>query len=687
MRARFFLVTFASITVTTANAADPAKGVDFFEKKIRPVLVEQCYKCHSADAKKFKGGLALDTRAGLIQGGDTGPAIAPGDAKKSLLIKALKHDGLKMPNETMKLPDAVIADFEAWITAGATDPRDGKSPVKKGIDYVEGRKHWSYQPVRVPPVPTVKNSVWAKTDFDKYVLSKVEAKGLAPAADATPSQLIRRMTFAITGLPPTPEETAAFEADSAKNPDAAVAAAADRLLASPRFGEYWAVHWMDGVRFDQLHQSSDIYRAWLIRAFNSGLPYDQFVKYQLAGDLLPPSGTKEVDEDRLTATHMLTLNLGEMDYIEGCVEVVGQQFLGVSINCAKCHDHKFDAYTQQDYYALAGVFTSTGTAGFVKADFPAYEVAGGKVMGLKDVPKKIGDTKLLIRGEKSTPGAVVPRRFPLVLAGDTPTPLSQLTKGSGRLELANWIADAKNPLTARVMANRIWMWTTGIPLVGTPNDFGVVGEKPINPELLDALSAKFAGNWSVKGLVKDIVTSRTFRQSATPTAGVQAADPQNQLLARMPVRRLDAEQIVDALYFVGGVLDCEPPPLGTKLAGRGAPKKNNDKNFLGAYRAVYGIGTIPAAMFDAADPDLLTIRRDESVTAPQMLFFLNNPTVHKLAAVIAKRAGNVDAAARILLGRGLTAAEKPAAEAFAKKNGLERYCHLLLCSSEFCYVE
>jgi len=435
---RFILsLAIASLLPSVADAVDPAKDVNFFEKKIRPVLVDQCYKCHSAEAKKFKGGLAVDTREGLLLGGDTGPAVVPGDAKKSLLIKALKHDGLKMPNETTKLSDAVIADFEAWVTAGATDPRDGKATVKNGVDYVEGRKHWSYQPVRVPAVPAVKNASWAKAEFDKHVLAKIEARGLTPAADATPPQLIRRMTFAVTGLPPTPEETAALEAAYAKDADAAVGAAADRLLASPRFGEYWAVHWMDGVRFDQLHQSSDIYRAWLIRAFNSNLPYDKFVTYQLAGDQLAPSGDKATDEDRLTATHMLTLNLGEMDFVEGCVEVVGQQFLGVSINCAKCHDHKFDAYTQQDYYALAGVFTSTGTAGFVKADFPAYEVSGGKVMGLKDNPKKVGDTKLLIRGERSTPGPVVPRRFPLVLAGDTPTPLSQLTKGSGRLELAN----------------------------------------------------------------------------------------------------------------------------------------------------------------------------------------------------------------------------------------------------------
>ncbi|MBA4066140.1 MAG: hypothetical protein C0501_20965 [Isosphaera sp.] len=670
-------------------AADPA-GVDFFEKKVRPVLVANCYKCHSAEANRFKGGLAVDTRGGLTQGGDTGPAVVPGKPKESLILKALRHDGLKMPNDSTKLPDEVIADFEKWVAMGAPDPRDGKSTAKKGIDWADARKHWAYQPVKPPAAPAVKDAAWPRGDLDRHVLAKIEAKGLAPAADAAPHTLIRRMTFALTGLPPTPDEVAAFEKAFAADPDQAVATAADRLLASPRFGEYWARHWMDGVRYDQLHPGVGHYRDWLIRALNADLPYDRFVTMQLAGDLLPAAGNPRADDDRLIATHMLTLNLGEMDVVEGMVEVAGQQFLGLSINCAKCHDHKFDALTQHDYYALAGVFTSTGVAGAQKGEFTTAvsltTAPAAKVPTLRDSAKFLGDTNLLVRGERSQKGPVVPRRFPAVLAGDAQTPLGKLTKGSGRLELANWVASKDNPLTARVMANRVWTWATGRPVVGTPNDFGRLGDRPVNPELLDHLAARFvADGWSVKKLLKGVVTSRTFRQGSRPADAVRAADPENALLARMPVRRLDAEQLADALYFVGGVLDLGTPPLDARQAG-GAPKPpgvEKDRAAVGGYRAVHGIGLIPAKMFDAADPDLLTVRRDESVTAPQMLFFLNNPSVHALTKLAAKRAGSTEAATRLLLGRGPT----PAEAAFAGKNGLDRYCHLLLCSSEFLYVE
>jgi cytochrome c553 len=684
------LALIAALAPAPAAAADPA-GVDFFEKKVRPVLVGQCYKCHSAEANTFKGGLAVDTRGGLTQGGDTGPAVVPGKPKESLILKALRHDGLKMPNDTTKLPDEVAADFEKWVAMGAPDPRDGKSTARKGIDWAEARKHWAYQPVKPPAAPAVKDAGWPRTDLDRHVLSRIEAKGLAPAPDAAPHTLLRRMTFALTGLPPTPDELAAFEAAFSADPDKAVAAAADRLLASPRFGEYWARHWMDGVRYDQAAPGVGHYRDWLIRAFNADLPYDRFVTLQLAGDLLPPAGDPRADDDRRIATHMLTLNLGEMDVIEGMMEVAGQQLLGLSVNCAKCHDHKFDAFTQHDYYALAGVFTSTGVAGAPKGEFTtAVTLAtapGAKVPTLRDSVKSAGDTNLLVRGEKSQKGPVVPRRFPVVLAGDNQTPLGKFTKGSGRLELANWVASKDNPLTARVMVNRVWTWATGRAIVGTPNDFGAMGDKPVNPELLDHLAARFvADGWSVKALLKGVVTSRTFRQGSRAIGAVLAADPENALLARMPVRRLDAEQLADTLHFVGGVLDLGSPPLDAKPNGPGAlkpPAVEKDRGAVGGYRAVHGVGLIPAKMFDAADPDLLTVRRDESVTAPQMLFFLNNPGVHQLAKLAAKRAGSPEAATRLLLGRGPT----PAEAAFAGKHGLDRYCHLLLCSSEFLYVE
>ena len=397
---------------------------------------------------------------------------------------------------------------------------------------------------------------------------------------------------------------------------------------------------------------------------------------------------------------MLSLNLGEMDVIEGAIEVTGQQFLGVSINCAKCHDHKFDAYSQADYYALAGVFTSTDFAGSkgsknVKG-LPLQTAPGAHVLGLQD--GKAADTNLLIRGERSQKGPVIERGLPVVLAGAVQPPLSKLTSGSGRLELARWIVDGKNPLAARVMANRVWMWLVGQPLVGTPNDFGVQGEKPTHPELLDYLADRLVkSGWSVRALVKEIVTLRVYRQASRAPDPARAADPENRLYTRMPLRRLDAEQLADALHFVGDTLVYDRPPFGLRMAGRGAPKVDNTRDSVKAFRAVYGVDVVFGKMFDTADPDLITVRRDESVTAPQLLFFLNSPLVHRTAALSAKRvealaaagspAAKAKAAYRLLLGRDALAGETAAGAAFLQKNGLERYCHLLLCSSEFSYVD
>jgi len=455
-RFSFWILAILLINPNAGTAAEPdAKGLDFFEKKIRPVLVQHYYVCHSAEAKKTKGGLALDTRDGLRDGGETGPAVVPGDVAKSILIKALRHDGPKMPNEQKQLPSEVIADFEAWVKMGAPDPRDGKTIVKKGIDYDAAKRHWAYQPVTAPKLPTAKKGDWPARELDRFVLAEIEPKALTPAIDAAPHSWLRRVSFDLTGLPPTLDEVDAFLTD--KSPEARTKVV-DRLLASPRFGEHWARHWLDGVRFDQGAQTIDQYRDWVVRSLNADLPYDRFITLQLAGDLLPPSADSKEQADRVFATQMLCLNSGEMDPVEGMVEVFGQQVLGVSINCAKCHDHKFDAYSQGDYYALAGVFTSSVIAGTKGPKAGGVEVPGFpgvKVLALVDGSP--ADTSLLIRGEKSQKGAIVPRQFPIVLAGEKQTPLGQVTKQSGRLELAKWSTDSKNPLTARVMATRVWL--------------------------------------------------------------------------------------------------------------------------------------------------------------------------------------------------------------------------------------
>lgn len=700
MRTALILVLPAlGLLATAARAEEPkadTRGVEFFEKKVRPVLVEQCYKCHSAEANKTKGGLALDTRAGLREGGESGPAVVPGDPAKGTLLKALRHDGVvKMPNEQKKLPDAVIADFEAWVKMGAPDPRDGKSAARKGIDYAEARRHWAYTPVKPVAPPVVKDGAWPANDLDRFVLAGIEAKGLKPAADAAKGAWLRRVTFDLTGLPPTPDDVTAFLKDDSPEAHAKVV---DRLLASPRFGEHWARHWLDGVRFDQAIPTTDRYRDWVVRALNADLPYDEFVKYQLAGDLLPKTADAKVQADRIAATQFLALSYREMDPVEGMVEVFGQHVLGVSINCAKCHDHKLDAFSQLDYYALAGVFTSSAVAGTRGPATGGVELPGEpgvKVLAVTDSAKGVGDTNLLIRGEKTQKGPVVPRRFPLALAGDAQTPVGKLTRDSGRLELANWAAAKDNPLTARVFANRVWQRLFGAGIVRTPNDFGLSGDPPTHPELLDFLAGRFVeSGWSVKKLVREVVLSRTYRQSAVNPAA-RAADAENRLVARVPVRRLSYEQIVDNLNAVGGLLtfDVPPPPKNANLLPRFAGKDPNQT----AYRALYHEDPQLRNLFDGADPDLITDARDASVTAPQMLFFLNNPQVIATAGKVARRAealaGTPDAGARIaaaytiLFARAPTDAERAAAGKYLAKNTLDKLCHVLLCSSEFIYLE
>jgi hypothetical protein len=675
-----------------------AKGLEFFEKKIRPALVEHCYKCHSAEANKAKGSLALDTRAGMIEGGDNGPAVVPGEPGKGTLLKALRHDGaVKMPNEQKKLPDSVIADFEAWVKMGAPDPRDRKSVVKKGIDIAEARRHWAYQPVKRPAVPPVKDGQWPANDIDRFVLAQIEAKGLAPAADAAKWAWLRRVSFDLTGLPPTPEEVDAFLKDDAPDAHAKVV---DRLLASPRFGEQWARYWLDGVRFGPSIATVDRYRDWVVRAINADLPYDRFVAYQIAGDLLPNANDDKDRADRLAATQFLALSFREMDPVEGMVEVFGQQVLGVSINCAKCHDHKLDAYTQHDYYALAGVFTSSRIVGSKNPQTDGVEVPGEegtKILAtVEGNAKTVGDTNLLIRGEKTQKGPLEPRRFPIVLAGEAQTPLGQVTNKSGRLELATWATSKGNPLVARVFVNRVWQRLFGAAIVRTPNDFGLSGNAPTHPHLLDSLAYRFANEqgWSVKRLVREIAISHTYRES-TSNGVAQSADPGNLLVARVPVRRLSYEQIIDNLNSTGGMLTFEIPPRAKNP--QPPPRFAGKDPHAPAYRALYHDDAQLRSLFDGADSELITEARDSSVTAPQMLFFMNHPQVVVIAGKVARRAetlagkmepdAKLDAVYKLLFAHPPTDAERGTARKYIAGNGFEKLCHVLLCSSEFIYLE
>ena len=781
-RAALALVLLGSAATVRAADKPSPEGVEFFEKKVRPVLVKHCYSCHSADVKKVKGEYRLDTRDAVLKGGASGPSVVPGDPAKSLLVQAVRHadPALKMPPDA-KLKAEEIADLEAWVKMGAPDPRDGGAPAK-GIDFEKAKQFWAFKPVVRPEVPKVGRGQKTNNPIDAFVLAQLEAKGLKPAPPADKRTLIRRATYDLVGLPPTPDEIDTFLKDEA--PDA-FAKVVERLLASPAYGERWGRHWLDVVRYaDTAGDNSDYpvpqlfrYRNWVIDAFNHDLPYDEFVRQQIAGDLLPSKD--EADRQaKLIATGYLanTRRFGSYEderypwYLtyEDQIDNLGRTFLGLTINCARCPDHKFDPITQTDYYALYGFFSSTryprpgieldkvqrdfvplaspkeialhetervqqeqrsseaikaievtrteiakaavkakesgddeeekrltkkadelsaklkemkkARDDFAKRPLPfetAYAVAelptGGK--------KKPGDSRVQIKGDPERLGPEVPRRFPTVLGGHALPPSET---GSGRLHLANWIADPKNPLTARVMVNRVWQHHFGKGLVRTPSNFGALGQAPTHPELLDWLAAEFvAKRWSVKELHRLVMLSRTYQQSSAPDEANAKLDVSNDALWRFDKRRLDAESIRDTLLAVAGNLDRTPggvhpfpEPKTWNFTQHNPFKAVYDTNRRSAYVMTQRIQRHPfLALFDGPDTNAGTATRVTSTTPLEALFLMNDPFVHAQAKKFAERvrgeakddAARIERAYLLLFGRPPTAGEQTAATDYLAK--------------------
>lgn len=788
-----------------------AEELAFFEKKIRPVLVTHCYKCHAADSEKVRGGLLVDTRAGLRKGGDTGPAVVPGKPADSLLLKALRHtDELKMPPRE-KLAEAVVADFERWIKLGAADPRDGK-PVasKKEIDLDKARQFWSYQPPKKSVPPAVKDGAWPKTDVDRFVRAAQEAKGLTPVADADRRTLLRRVYFDLIGLPPTPEEVAAFVNDPAAD---ALTRVVDRLLQSPRFGERWGRHWLDVARFaESSGKEQNIayphawrYRDYVIKAFNADKPYDQFIREQIAGDLLPAADEKQKAE-HLVATGFLaigpkshnTMNPLQfrLDLADEQIDATAQAFLGQTIACARCHDHKFDPISTRDYHALAGIFSSSETRfGGVQLPgarqvTPLYELSAEsgapEGMGLRPgeltmlqrqaenlrkqrdeivneaktkrdpnlvrgnpkivflttrlgiLEKQLGsydensklkklamgmaersrpaDLPVFARGELDKPGELVPRGMVKVLyQGESPT----IRAGSGRRELADWIAARDNPLTARVFVNRVWLHLFGQGLVTSPNNFGATGQPPSNPALLDYLAVTFMEDgWSVKKLIRSLVLSRVYQLGSNHDSRAFAVDPDNSLLWHMSQRRLDAEALRDTLLATSGQLDLEPPVGSPVSRVEGPVVQLLRSGMLSAedrHRSVYlpvVRDQVPEilAVFDFAEPSLVVGEREDTTVPAQALFLMNNPFVLRLSENLARRlqdeerseAGRIARAFLLAFGRIPTTTEARAASEFLRRfrevegqskgrTDPERaawtaFCQSLYASAEFRYL-
>jgi mono/diheme cytochrome c family protein len=896
----------------------------FFEGRVRPVLAEHCFSCHGP--KKQRSGLRLDSAEGLRKGGDGGPVVLPGDPDNSPLIRAVRQQGdRKMPPKG-KLPRQAVEELAAWVKMGAPWPPE--KAVAAGPKVNQARKnHWAFQPVRKPARPSVRDRAWPATPLDHFVLARLEEKGLTPSPPADRRTLVRRVTFDLTGLPPTPEEVSAFEADP--SPDA-FAKVVDRLLASPAYGERWARHWLDVARYadtkgyvffqDSAYPWAYTYRDYVIRALNEDLPYDQFVLQQLAADRLP------LGADRRPLTALGFLSLGgrfmnnRQDIIDDQIDVVTRGLLGLTVTCARCHDHKFDPIPQRDYYGLYGVFASTveppvpplfepppqtaayaafdrelkarekRLSDFVRAkhaqlvggarsrvaeyllaaqalrdqpsteDFmliadgndlnptmvlrwkvylertarsrdpvfapwhafaalPAAEFArraaevsarlagrpdparpvnplvaemfAGRPPGsLAEVARRYGELlngvdkvwrqtlaarganavrrlpdpaeeelrqvfygpesppsvpvpplgdlallpdrpsqaklqelvkaletwrasgpgappramvledaptpyepKVFLRGNPHNLGEAVPRRLPQVLASVSAEPFHE---GSGRLELARAIADPRNPLTARVLVNRVWLHHFGAGLVRTPSDFGLRSAPPSHPDLLDWLAAAFVEDgWSVKKLHRAILLSRAYQQQSHDRPECLRVDPENRLLWKVNRQRLDFEATRDALLAVAGRLNRTV----------GGPSVRDITAPLATRRTLYGYLdrlNVPGLYrtFDFPSPDATSPQRDATTVAPQALFLMNNPFVIECARHLVRRpdvtgvsdvAGKVARLYRLVYGRPPSPEEMGLASEYLgtapSPVAWERYGQALLLANEFAFID
>lgn len=734
-----------ALAVSWLPAAD--EGAIFFESRIRPVLIEHCYECHSAESGESKGGLRLDTRESMRAGGDTGPGIVPGDPAASLVLTAIRHEepDLEMPPKKEKLPDQVAADFVEWIRRGAPDPREPSGPAAaEAFDRAERLKHWSYRLPVSPALPEI-DSEWPLTEVDSFVFARLREAGLSPSPEAPPAVFARRLYLDLTGLPPTPEQSAAFSYESLE-------AIADELLASDDFGVRWGRHWLDVARFAESNgREANIvyphawrYRDYVIASVNADLPYDRFLLEQLAGDLLPADSDAERAR-LLIATGFLAvgakgLNSQEKeqfaaDLIDEQLDALSRSVLASSLACARCHDHKSDPVSIRDYYALIGIFKSTKTyygtwvdsennnggelitlpdlPGQLKPGTPipedkvaqmkqqlaeldeqerrnrelaekakeegldlrenfnemlrealrVYWTRGGLVgrlaavdetgqplplcMGVKEAEAP-QDSPLYLRGELKNPSDIIPRGVP-ALFGMEPAPPASPDQ-SGRLALGHWLSHPDHPLTARVMANRVWSHLFGTGLVRTTDDFGHSGEPPSHPELLDWLAVSFRENgWSLKQLIREIVLSRSYRQASDYRHDAFQTDPDNRLFWRMDPRRLDAEVIRDAMLSVSGELDRSPRPasLAANLRSHSVSLIGFDPNVPDdlddtLHRSVY----LPVfrenlpdilELFDFAEPSLVVGERDETNGPLQALYLMNSRFVRERSEALAKR--------------------------------------------------
>ncbi|MCO8122096.1 PSD1 and planctomycete cytochrome C domain-containing protein [Stieleria sp. TO1_6] len=657
----FVVASSFTVPVLAENpAAVEAESLDFFERKIRPVLVQHCYECHSAGADLVQGGLRLDERDAMLRGGDTGAAVQPGQPGGSLLLAALRYDGVQMPPD-QPLPKHVLRDFETWIRSGAAMPKSTGSPAMvqpaadNPIDWDRAREFWAFQkpalhePSEIDAANKMAADNWSERKLDRFVVARLAEQGIAPNEPAVKQVWLRRVSFDLIGLPPTFEQVEEFIADDSPLAKQRVV---DRLLASPANAERWTRLWLDVARYaeDQAHivgnnssltyPNAYLYRDWVIAALAADMPYDEFVRLQLAADLIHP-------DDPSSHVALGFMGLGPKYYRRNDLEVMADEWedridtvtrglLGLTVACARCHDHKFDPIPTTDYYALAGVFASTEM--FNRPLDDSVETKGGQAKNPDQAihiirEGKPHDLNVMIRGDAKRLGPQVERRFLSVIAGSDPETFDD---GSGRRELAQALTDRSNPLAARVIVNRIWDQLMGAPLVGTPSNFGALGSLPTHPLLLDDLAVRFmAADWSIKWLQREIVLSATYGQSSHVDPVKSELDPDNQWRWRMPRRRLSVEAYRDSILAVSGQLDAA-------LQGRSIEPDDVAANRRTVYSKVSRLDLNPMlARFDFPDPNAHSPGRHETTTPLQKLFLLNSPfLVHyssKLAGQVVRQ--------------------------------------------------
>jgi mono/diheme cytochrome c family protein len=729
MRA-LYVTRMIAFWLSCGAAVAVAEDGDHFRKRVAPILAEHCVRCHQGDEPKGKLDL---TRAGtLTGGGENGPAIVAGKPDESLLVQYISGDKPEMPKNASPLSKDQVDAIRAWIAGGAAWP--------DGLILEERRgEWWSLQRLQKPSLPalTAEDAQWARTPVDAFLVERLRKEGLTPSAEADRATLIRRLTFDLHGLPPTPDEIDQFVQD--ERPDA-YEQLVDRLLCSPRYGERWARHWLDVVHYGETHgydkdkrrPNAWPYRDYVIRAFNSDKPYSRFVLEQLAGDILyadQPDGIvatgfvvagpwdfvghAELREG--TIDKKITRNLDRDDMVTNTMST----FTSMTVHCARCHDHKFDPIPQRDYYGLQAVFAGvertdrpfvaedSSTQQVVYAATPKFAPQGAFTPAPDGKPRPV---YLLNRGSVTAPGELVSPQA-LSCVGDLPAQFTLSNaedEGERRVALARWIVDSRNPLTWRSIVNRVWHFHFGAGIVDSPNDFGRMGSKPTHPELLDWLAAEFRdGGQSLKDLHRLIVTSSVYRQSSAFDESKSKIDGSNRFLWRMNRRRLDAESIRDAVLVTSGKLDASMYGHSFDCFGfidDHSPHYLYDQQDVNDSRTwrrtVYRfiVRSVPdpfMEVLDCPDPSMNTPVRNQTITALQALSLLNNKFMirqseffaERVAEISDSRAGQVSAAFRLALGRGASTDELESLTRHAEMHGMPNTCRLIWNMNEFVFVD